>query len=106
MSDLDDLLAFVERETGFERWYLIGRNRTADLAAARAATMVLMREDLRLPIAEIGRIFGRDRATIRFALDSVASPGRSRRVYLSLRRARPRPACSTPIPPGATSCAA
>jgi chromosomal replication initiator protein len=76
----ETVVAAVSVRTGVDAAALRGRSRTRDVTYARHLAMYLLREDAKLSVAEIGRMFGgRDHSTVlgginRIALETTTRP--------------------------------
>lgn len=76
----ETIIGAVTARTGVDAAALRGRSRTRDVTYARHLAMYLLREDGKLSVAEIGRMFGgRDHSTVlgginRIALETTTRP--------------------------------
>jgi len=80
----------VARHYGVHPEDLRGKNRSQEVAVPRQIAMYLIREELGLPLAEIGReLGGRDHTTVLYGYEKVAQSievdARLRREVLALR---------------------
>ncbi|MEQ1878145.1 MAG: helix-turn-helix domain-containing protein [Bdellovibrionia bacterium] len=68
----EDILNFVSTQFNVDRKLLLSKTRRQDVCKARNQAMYLMREKLKLPFAEIGRVIGhRDPSTVQIALKKL-----------------------------------